>query len=140
MIKKKDLSLGMTIEKVTFSLKTDRAYAACQKYFAEVLINKGTSGKGLMSYNGFYSINKEIFIGMNLKIETRILSFNGEAGNKALDSFRSDFLLKEQKTNPETQIIIYEWLETFMVKHKEDVPNFSVWNKNIINLLNSVEK
>lgn len=82
----------MTVEKVTFSVKTDRAFEACKNYLADILKTKGLSGKGLMTFEGLYSDDKDVFLGVNKKLESKILTFNGETGQKRLDSFRSDFL------------------------------------------------
>lgn len=142
-----DLKIGMRVERITFSIKSLEAYKAIQTFFQSVLETPGTFGRGLMAFAGSYSSDNTIFLGINTKLESRVLSFINDENQVSLQSFRDDFLnltenegIKKQLSissvnaiyvteAPETVNIssdLIELFETSIKMQQKSVPKFVI--------------
>lgn len=90
--KKPDLSLGVAVEKITFSIKNQETYVKIKTFYSANLKLAGQLGKGLMSFDGFFNEDKSTFLGSNSKLGTKILAFSKAEGLDMIKTFRTDFL------------------------------------------------
>lgn len=92
------LKTAMKLENINLTTRIKKSRALAKKYFQAKLIKPAKKGRGVISYEGFTNERQTVFIGLNKKLDTTMVSFSGQEGMQEFEQFRKDALnLAENK-------------------------------------------
>lgn len=83
---------GITIIQINISFNDSACSERIKEYFDKKLTEPGNLGKGVLSYDGFWNEERTVFLGLNHKLNTFVLTFAEKLGMIEFETFRKDFL------------------------------------------------